>query len=184
MRRTGLTIAVLLFAILLTQDLGAQSLQMVADVNPASTANDLTVYSRTVFDNKIYFTGNNGTAAKLFAMDGNGASVFLPQITMTPGVSLNHKLHNAGSQLIFWGDDGRKGAEPWRSDGTVSGSYMLANLNKKGGSQLFHSIISIGTLTYFGCFEYYRTNPLSYDQGLYQTDGSTQGTIELFDDMS
>jgi len=170
-------------SLLMARGLEAQSLRMITDVYPASTANDLTVWSRTVFDSKIFFAGNDGGSAKLYTMDASGANGFLPQLTLTPGASLNHKLHNAGNYLVFWGDDGKKGAEPWSSDGTAGGSVMLANLDKKDGSQLFHSIVSIGSQTYFGCFESYSTLPLKSDLGLYETDGTPQGTNEIFDDL-
>jgi len=101
--------------------------------------------------------------------------------------------HHTGSLLIFWTDDGKHDVEPWRSDGTVSGSYLLGNLNtapaKKTSvgsrSYLEGGIVTIGTSTYFGCFEYFEMKPNGpvWDFGLYRTDGTSSGTIEIYDDL-
>jgi len=184
MKRTGLVLTMLLFACG-TQLLTAQNLRMVADPNPTNSLNEEMVTSRTVLNNKIYFVANDGSDKRLFTMDGNGASILLPQVKAS-------RLHNTGSLLIFWGDDGSTGTEPWRSDGTVNGSFMLANLNKTpvkkntgSGSQLKGGITTIGSTTYFGCFVSYKIlggGPV-WDQGLYKTDGSSSGTTEIYHDM-
>ncbi|MBE0643468.1 MAG: PKD domain-containing protein [Bacteroidetes bacterium] len=185
MKRTCLTITMTTMLFLVAQILQAQSLRMLCDVNPASNTNELTVQSRTVFNSKIFFTGDNGSLNSLYAMDGNGATNVLPQVTTA-------KLHNTGSLLIFWGDDGSTGMEPWRSDGTVIGSYLLKNLNKArvspttaSGSYSEGGITTIGSSTFFGCIEsiVQKRSGLVVDYGLYKTDGTPSGTVEIFNGM-
>lgn len=185
MKRVCQTIAMVMVFFVGVQEVLAQGLRMIADVNPASTTNTLVASSRTVFNNRIFFTGNNGSIPTLYAMDGSGAVNILPQIK-------TNRLHNTGSLLIFWGDDGSTGMEPWRSDGTVNGSYLLKNINKTpvkpttaSLSYLEGGIVTIGSTTFFGCIESIVQKPsgLIVNTGLYKTDGTPSGTLEIRDDL-
>ena len=80
--------------------------------------------------------------------------------------------------LFFDAADGKEGCEPWKSDGTASGTTMVADIAQKGeypGSNPY-GFTSVGSIVYF----------IADDQGslgraLWGTDGSTAGTYLVKD---
>lgn len=185
MKRAGMTVLTVFLVFMLTQSAQSQNLRMVADINAANTLNELVVSGRTVFNGKIHFIGNDGSRKTMYTLDGGGASMLLSQLDYVSDV------YNTGSLMMFWADDGKFGPEPWRSDGTVSGSFLLKNLNTTPAKkQISRSYLNggyetIGSMTYIGALEstIVTTTGLVMDFGLYQTDGTATGTVEIYDDL-
>mgnify|MGYP000120861684 CR=1 FL=1 len=184
MKRTCLTISITCMLCVFAQGLQSQTLRMVADINAANISTELVVTGRTVFNGKIHFVGNDGSRKTLYTLDGGGASMLLPQLDAMSA------MHNGGSYLVFWADDGsHAGDEPWASDGTISGTSLLDNLNtldpSMNASQLEGGYVAINGQSYFGAFESFRMkkNGSVWDFGLYRTDGTSSGTVEIYDDL-
>ncbi|GEM_PF-970987 len=182
MKRAGL--AVLTALLMLTATVHSQSLRMVADINATNSLNELVVTGRTVFNGKIHFCGNDGRRSTLYTLDAGGASMLLPQLDAM------RTLHNGGGHLVFWADDGSNaGNEPWATNGTVSGTVLLDNLCRldpaTNASSLEGGYVTMNGQSYFGAFESFRMKPSGpvWDFGLYRTDGTAKGTVELCDDL-
>ncbi|MCC6703044.1 MAG: T9SS type A sorting domain-containing protein [Fluviicola sp.] len=134
---------------------------------------------------KLFFIGDNGmTGAELWVSDGTtggtqlindivpGAQGFFPFISGTHyvGTVIDEKLY-------FFAKDATHGWEPWVSDGTVAGTFMLIDSNPNGDC-------SFGMATSFGGWgasemKFFALNGLVYFvgfNGIYQTDGTTSGT--------
>ena len=94
---------------------------------------------------------------------------------------VNAPFENLISQNVFMDvDDGSHGAEPWMSDGSVNGTYMLKDIEIDGNSSdPQHFTKSGGDL-------YFTARNQDYHPSLYKSDGSSDGTemVHYFgDDM-
>jgi ELWxxDGT repeat protein len=71
---------------------------------------------------------------------------------------------------VFWANGSGAGDEPWRSDGTATGTYRLADITPGSGGTLRTPFVSTGELAFF-------TATTSLDgQELWVTDGTVAGT--------
>ena len=64
--------------------------------------------------------------------DGTEAGTVRVKDINTSVSSCPNVLENLGGILFFSADDGTNGFEPWISDGTESGTYMLIDMNPTG----------------------------------------------------
>ncbi len=69
------------------------------------------------------------------------------------------------------------GVEPWVSDGTQVGTFQLADLNAGSGSSYPYSFKKFGNSVYFNAF-------FDNQARFYQTNGTTQGTIQLYNNYN
>jgi ELWxxDGT repeat protein len=114
------------------------SAAIVKDINPG--INSSTPLYLTAVGSKVYFSANNGTnAAELWASDGStGGTVMVKDINTTPSSSGTldsspNNLVNVNGVLYFVANDGIKGNELWRSDGTAAGTVMVKDINVVAG---------------------------------------------------
>ena len=77
-------------------------------------------------------------------------------------------------KLIFTANDGVYGAEPWVSDGTEAGTFMLADLNS-----LENSASQPDSFTPFGSKIVFFARNSNFDQLMVFTDGTSSGTSTL-----
>ncbi|MBO9666126.1 MAG: hypothetical protein J7501_04875 [Bdellovibrio sp.] len=109
--------------------------QMIADTVPGSDSiADIFVFNEGVIGNKLY----------LVSIDSYGrGSLWVTSGTPTDTIKLNTSfsfttnnqykyLPVSGGKIIFTGNDDVYGNEPWISDGTVAGTYMLADIEPEG----------------------------------------------------
>lgn len=75
-------------------------------------------------------------------------------------------------KFIFTADDGVNGIEPWISDGTAIGTFMLKNINPNGGSY----ITFITRFVVYNGKVYFSANDGS-STNLWVTDGTSAGTV-------
>lgn len=107
--------------------------QRITDIN---TSGDSTA-SGTLpvrIGSTVYFVATDGTGEELWRTNGTTASR-VKNIDKTGG-SDPHLLTVSGGRLFFVADDGVHGREPWVSDGTPQGTFMLRDINPAGDAQI------------------------------------------------
>jgi ELWxxDGT repeat protein len=77
-----------------------------------------------------------------------------------------------GEILIFAADDGVHGREPWRTDGTPDGTYLLGDLTPGAASSLLSAIGVLRGDFYFGASD-------GTTSSLWKTDGTAAGTVAV-----
>ncbi len=109
-----------------TSDGTPQGTSMIADLVPGAEGSF--PWYPVAFRGAFYFTarGSNTTERRLWRTDGTPAGTSLVQATPWPIVG--GWVTPALGALFGWFDDGAHGAEPWRTDGTAEGSWMLADV--------------------------------------------------------
>jgi ELWxxDGT repeat protein len=120
---------------------------------------------KLVFQTSIVDAQSGNYSFALWTTDGSpaGTSQFA---TMAPNYSLNAFV--SGNHVFFAGQDA-SGIEPWVSDGTVSGTHILKDINPSGSSYPSW-FASFNSWTLFEV-----TDPTLGEQ-LWRTDGTTAGT--------
>jgi len=86
------------------------------------------------------------------------------------GNSLPRNFFAYKGKLYFLANDGTHGNEPWVSDGTEDGTFLLKDINPGSGSSNPDSYIIYNDLLYFGA-----------NNQLWVTDGTEAGTQMVFD---
>ncbi|WP_110208424.1 hypothetical protein [Nocardioides daejeonensis] len=133
----------------------------VAELPAGGFFHDLVVADGTIFlthSERLY------GPRSLYGYDGDGGGVTL----LTEGGYVS-QLTSVGDTLYFVNDGGPDGAEVWRSDGTVSGTRQVADLNPaKGAPSNPATLVELN-----GKLLFKTTEP---DERLWITDGSKAGT--------
>src|SRR6266851_8739515 len=117
------------------------------------------------------FTGSGGivyfrTSRGLYRTDGTAAGTVL----LAPVGNVQNMVDFNG-RLMFFANDGTNGDEPWTSNGTPAGTFMVKDINPFGNSVYeFARPVVIGSVMYFS---------VSTPGGLYQTDGTSAGTVQV-----
>jgi ELWxxDGT repeat protein len=150
--------------------------RLVKDINPASSS---VPQGGVMFSGVLVFAADDGvTGLELWRSDGTAAGTSLladicpgpcssyPQsITLVGGPS-----YFSGGVLYFSADDGIHGAEPWRTNGTVSGTEMLADLNPGTNSSNPKSFVLFDGSVFFGATD-------ATGSALWRTGGTSEGTV-------
>ena len=121
-------------------------------------------FRRPVVTNGLCFFQRDEQAA-LWRTDGTAAGTIRLQ-----GMSGDHVPQALPNGVVFAYNDGSSGLEPWFSDGTVSGTRLVADLVPGSGGSLLNAtffVTSAGTL-YIGT-----------SRGLWRSDGTTAGTVNV-----
>ena len=148
--------------------------QMIKDINPGS-AHGFSSNRLTAHNGKYYFSGNNSEQNyELWVTDGTAtgtqlvADIWPGPIGGNPAsiTSFNGKLYMSATD----GDIGLNGYEVWVSDGTQSGTHILAYLAPSIES-LYPSNFTVYKNTLF-----FTGNQSVTDRQLYKTDGTRAGT--------
>ena len=128
----------------------------VADINPGAT-NNSNPKDFFVFDDKLFFSADNGTDGyELWYTENTGSSTSkTAAITTTLFKDLNASGDSNptnfiafDSKMYFTADNGINGKELWESDGSVSGTKLKQDINPNGDSNPRDFIIS-NNLLYF-----------------------------------
>jgi len=139
------------------------------------------------FNGKVFYPINDGSGGELWVSDGTvaGTKLFL-DIDPNPdsylyGRSDPRFTWTAKSYFTFTADDGIRGREVWRSDGTLDGTYMLREINEEQPSLITGGAQATGFTGYedITFFLAKRTFGAGVDYGLWRTDGTTEGTVPL-----
>src|SRR5436190_23686665 len=115
----------------------------------------------------LLFGGSGG----LYVTDGTSVGTHLLQ-NVTPDFSSPAVI---GDTVFFEANDGTDGFELWRSDGTVTGTFMVADIHPGTvGSNPYYLVNINGTL-------FFEANDGSHGSELWESNGTTAGTFMVAD---
>ena len=86
-----------------------------------------------------------------------------------------HELTNVGGTLFFAADDGKHGAELWRSDGTWSGTKLVRDIVPGPGTSDPSWLTNVGGTLFFVAWD------PTHGIELWRSDGTAQGTTLVGD---
>ncbi|MFN8266319.1 MAG: T9SS type A sorting domain-containing protein [Chitinophagaceae bacterium] len=124
----------------------------------------------------VFFTATAvGFERKLWKTDGSEAGTVQVAVA-EPFFILDNAVGIVNNKMIFYAHNTVDGYEPYVSDGTAAGTYMLKNINPSGNSWLTQSQNAHLRFTEKYCF--FIANNGTHN-ALWRTDGTTEETIQL-----
>ena len=186
----------------------AEGTQLLVDINPGTSegyysdyANSSYSYGFTEFNDKVYFTANDGeNGNELWVSDGTAEGTQL-LLDINPGSEENYYYYadsnysypnssNAANftefndKLYFTANDGVNGNELWVSDGTAEGTQLLVDINP-GNNEGYYSDYAnssyAANFTEFNDKLYFTANDGVNGNELWVSDGTAEGTQLLVD---
>ncbi|MBS4064108.1 MAG: T9SS type A sorting domain-containing protein [Chitinophagaceae bacterium] len=135
-----------------------------------------------IMNNSLYFIGRNASTNQMVLMKSeNGALATQVKVLNNTGSSA-FQLTEAGGKLYFTMQTTAEGAEPWVSDGTEAGTFLLKDLipgNSVVLQAVPHQYIFSGGKVFFTAASSFTSNVADYE--LWVTDGTTDGTYQVKD---
>jgi ELWxxDGT repeat protein len=156
---------------------------LVRDINLGSDYgfNDSSIYNLEVFNNKVYFSANNGVNGReLWVSDGTtGGTQLIKNINPgrnsygAPRSSNPYGFIELNNKLYFTANDRVNGGELWVTNGTENGTKLVVDINPGSESSVYDYSN--------GLTEFNNKLLFSADDGvngteLWVTDGTTGGT--------
>ncbi|MCB9869909.1 MAG: hypothetical protein H6837_08625 [Planctomycetes bacterium] len=134
-------------------------------------------------DTHVLFAADDGTTGyELWRSDGtNAGTVLVRDISPGPGsaflfLSPSPSDFVASGGLLFFGAyDPALGFEPWRSDGTAAGTFLLRDIVPGVDFSLPRNMVTANGRVYF------QTLPGATGAELWTSDGTVAGTVQLKD---
>lgn len=127
----------------------------------------------------VFFTAMaSGLERKLWKTDGTEAGTTQVPVA-EPFFILDNAVGIVNNKMIFYAHNTVDGYEPYVSDGTAAGTFMLKNINAAGNSWLSQSQNAHLRFNSRYCF-FIAFNGTA--NALWRTDGTTAGTIQLTPD--
>ena len=163
---------------------------MIKNINPSNNNFDFFTSSVSFLSadgNKAFFIGNDGvTGNELWVTDGTElGTVFVKDIYAGENDSQIKESNSMGSnmkdgKLYFFAVNGSgpstiNGEEPWVSDGTLAGTFMLKDI-KTGFNGSSGSANTKHFVEYNGKMYFFAAGDTAALIGLYETDGTIAGT--------
>lgn len=142
----------------------------------ADTNGNFSPSSFTAVNGRLFFTRSfNNQEKQLWTSDGTEAgTTYLMHINpFTPsplGSAFRSYMTAVGNTLFFVANDITHGFELWQSDGTLSGTSLVSDINQRNSSSQPYSVVNAN-----GKLFYLNMNQVSYD--LWSSDGSEAGTV-------
>ena len=96
----------------------------------------ITLALKSIFMLTLLISGSGFTIASGNLSDSSSAAETYLVEDLIPGIggSWPEQLTDVNGTLFFAADDGTNGRELWKSDGTMTGTMMIADINPTGGS--------------------------------------------------
>ncbi|MEL7077942.1 MAG: ELWxxDGT repeat protein [Cyanobacteria bacterium J06582_2] len=171
---------------------------LVKDINPivsnaengSSSTYDSFPQNLTEFDNKLFFSADNGeSGTELFVSDGTVEGTQLV-VDLNPGVDpFGYFIYSSSpsdfaefnDKLYFAADNGEDGRELFVSDGTAEGTQLLVDLNPGSSDYGFAYSSSPSGLTELNGKLYFAADNGESGTELFVSDGTAEGTQLLVD---
>ncbi len=131
---------------------------------------DTKVESDETFQFLLKHSGNTIAQSDITIIDDDTASSSGGGEESNGSTENNNSLLN--SRVFFAFEDKIHGSEPWFSDGTQTNTAILKDLTNDGNSSYPENFIRVGNKLYFTAY-------LINGNYLYQTDGTSQNTIQI-----
>ena len=128
----------------------------------------------------LFIAQSVGLESKLWKTDGT--TIGTEQILVAePFYIVNQDMAKLGDKVIFFAHNTVDGYEPYVSDGTAAGTFMLKNINPSGNS-LTTQAMGLH-LKVAGQYCYFIANN-GTSNALWRTDGTIAGTIEVIPNVT
>jgi ELWxxDGT repeat protein len=150
-------------------------LNLVGDIYPGPQGSD--IYHITKVDSMLFFRARDPDHGAELWSYGIPSDTLRFVKDIAPGSSKSSfpsELIEFQDKLFFSANDGVHGEEPWISDGTEAGTYMLKNINEEPGEVPYHSYPHGFFVT--EDLLYFAADDGIHGTELWQTDGTTEGT--------
>jgi ELWxxDGT repeat protein len=148
--------------------------KMVKDIKPGTGSGAPLAFCKV--GNEIFFTANAvGLERKLWKTNGTEegtVQVAVPE----PFFILDNAVGLVNNKMIFYAHNTSDGYEPYVSDGTGQGTFMLKNINAAGNSWINQS--QNAHLRFNNKYCFFIANNGNAN-ALWRTDGTASGTIQL-----
>ena len=165
---------------------------LVKDINQGTDSGFYGYNGFSFFNDKFYFGGNNGTTGEeLWVTDGTANGTYM--IKEIRGEDENGNNYGSspsgftviGDLMYFFADDGTHGSEPWVTDGTANGTYMLKDIREGTGSSSYGCDIECDSSFFpfvkFNDMIYFAADDGTHGSELWATDGTENGTYMIKD---
>jgi ELWxxDGT repeat protein len=151
---------------------------------PEIINNDLIVYNVykacVPADSIYYFAGHDGDYDnELWRTNGTPEGTYRVANVNQGGPANPNEFTMVGDQLFFLAADDNGTEQLYKSDGTADGTYMLKNINEEPGAVAYHSYPARFFVT--DDLLYFVANDGVHGAELWQTDGTTDGTVMTAD---
>ncbi len=149
---------------------------MLKDFTPNGNS-DIYIFKANL-DNLVFSVKDEEGKGSLWATDGTKAGTVLlaaviVQVAYAPQPNQQEYRAHKG-KIIFSGDDGVHGSEPWITDGTPEGTFMIQDLGVDGGSNpWFFSQAGEG-------FVFVTSNNVGFKSVIWSTDGSKNSCTRIY----
>ncbi len=128
----------------------------------------------SVFNNKLFFTGNSGSGTQMWSSDGTAinTSMFKELSPGQPSIATEIIPYKGKGYFQGGSTNATEGVELWITDGTVAGTEQFLNINNApfGNSHPYNFKVAGGLL-------FFSANDGTNGSELWSTDGTTGGTI-------
>lgn len=154
---------------------------MLADLSPGTGS--MAPWSFVGLGDRAVFFGRDVGASHLFVTDGTAAGT---HELVVPGLSLliaGLPMVRLGDYAYFTGRDVAHGVELWRTDGSVAGTTLVADLDQGPADSMFSYLQVVGDRLFFGAATVQMAPPFPVlmDDEPWVSDGTAAGTLRLAD---
>lgn len=151
---------------------------MVKDIRPGTAASNPSSFISLGTD-VYFFAAAVGFEQKLWKTDGTAAGTV--QVPVPEPFFAVPYVGRAGNKIIFFATNTINGIEPWVTDGTPGGTFMLADVNPGAGNGTPSSEQNVH-LRFNDKYCFFMGNKSAGGKSLWRTDGTVAGTIQLTPD--
>ncbi|WP_426749734.1 ELWxxDGT repeat protein [Myxococcus sp. Y35] len=128
---------------------------------------------------QVYFAASDGVVgSELWKSDGTPAGTVLVKDISTVGIyessSSPYTLFPAGGRLFLRADDGIRGVELWKSEGTPASTVLVKDINPGREDSYPWDFARVGDTVYFSASD-------GTSRALWKSDGTEAGTVKVAD---
>jgi ELWxxDGT repeat protein len=145
---------------------------LLRDIRPGGLGSGILGF--TEMQGRLYFSAQTATQFDLFATDGTPAGT-VPFGLPNNGVRVHNSVPvGVDTNVFFLASTVANGQELWKTDGTVAGTHLVADLNP-GPTDAFADLLT----PWRGYCWFTAVVPLGLNYGLWRSDGTAAGTVRV-----